>query len=67
VRQVTPSVRPDDVLAGLQVVADLAPPAPVRVTRLAQGRLTGQADIADPLRAGDAMLRASAVIGESSE
>jgi radical SAM-linked protein len=67
VRQVTPSVRPDDVLAGLQVVADLAPSAPVRVTRLAQGRLTGQADIADPLRAGDAVLRASAAIGESSE
>jgi radical SAM-linked protein len=67
VRQVTPTVRPDDVLAGLQVVADLAPPAPARVTRLAQGRLTGQADIADPFRTGDPMLPASAAIGESSE
>jgi radical SAM-linked protein len=67
VRQVTPSVRPDDVLAGLQVVADLAPPAPPRVIRLAQGRLTGRADIADPLRAGDGMFPASAAIGESSE
>ena len=28
VRQVTPSVRPDDVLAGLRVVADLEPPVP---------------------------------------
>ena len=37
VRQVTPSVRPDDVLAGLRVVADLVPPVPPRVTRLAQG------------------------------
>ena len=37
VRQVTPSVRPDDVLSGLRVVADLEPPVPPRVTRLAQG------------------------------
>jgi radical SAM-linked protein len=68
VRQVTPSVRPDDVLAGLQVVADLKPPAPPRVTRLAQGRLTGQGDIVDPLQAGDdVLLHASTAIGESSE
>jgi radical SAM-linked protein len=51
VRQVTPSVRPDDVLAGLRVVADLAPVVPPRATRLAQGRLTAQGDIVDPLRA----------------
>jgi radical SAM-linked protein len=51
VRQVTPSVRPDDVLAGLRVVAGLAPVAPPRATRLAQGRLTAQGDIVDPLRA----------------
>jgi radical SAM-linked protein len=49
VRQVTPSVRPDDVLAGLSVVADLQPPAPPRATRLAQGRLTQQGRIVDPL------------------
>jgi radical SAM-linked protein len=49
VRQVTPSVRPDDVLAGLRVVADLVPPEPPRVTRLAQGRLTAQGEITDPL------------------
>jgi len=49
VRQVTPSVRPDDVLAGLRVVADLVPPEPPRVTRLAQGRLTEQGEIVDPL------------------
>ncbi len=68
VRQVTPSVRPDDVLAGLQVVADLKPPAPPRVTRLAQGRLTGQGDIVDPLHAdGDVLIHASTEIGESSE
>ncbi|MEV4757987.1 TIGR03936 family radical SAM-associated protein [Micromonospora sp. NPDC049559] len=51
VRQVTPSVRPDDVLSGLRVVADLEPPVPPRATRLAQGTLTAQGDIADPLEA----------------
>jgi radical SAM-linked protein len=67
VRQVTPSVRPDDVLAGLQVVADLESLAPARVTRLAQGRLTSQGDIVDPLPAGDEVFHASAAVGESSE
>jgi radical SAM-linked protein len=51
VRQVTPSVRPDDVLSGLRVVADLEPPVPPRATRLAQGTLTAQGDIVDPLEA----------------
>ncbi|MGS2617542.1 TIGR03936 family radical SAM-associated protein [Micromonospora sp. LZ34] len=51
VRQVTPSVRPDDVLSGLRVVADLEPPVPPRVIRLAQGTLTAQGAIADPLEA----------------
>jgi len=49
VRHVTPSVRPDEVLAGLRVVADLEPPVPVRATRLAQGTLTEHGEIADPL------------------
>ena len=49
VRQVAPAVRPDDVLAGLRVVAGLEPPVPPRVTRLAQGTLTPQGEIADPL------------------
>ncbi len=50
VRHTTPAVRPDDVLAGLRRVADLAPPSPPAVTRLAQGPLdesTGA--VADPL------------------
>jgi radical SAM-linked protein len=51
VRQVTPAVRPDDVLSGLRVVAGLEPPVPPRVTRLAQGRLTDQGEIVDPLDA----------------
>jgi radical SAM-linked protein len=49
VRQVTPAVRPDDVLSGLRVVAGLEPPAPPQVTRLAQGMLTPQGEIVDPL------------------
>jgi radical SAM-linked protein len=51
VRQVTPSVRPDDVLSGLRVVADLEPPVPPRATRLAQGTLTARGEIVDPLEA----------------
>jgi radical SAM-linked protein len=51
VRQVTPAVRPDDVLSGLRVVAGLEPPAPPRVTRLAQGSLTAQGEFVDPLDA----------------
>ena len=45
VQHVTPAVRPDDVLSGLRATADLAPPVPAEVTRLAQGPLdpaTGQ-------------------------
>ena len=50
VRHVSPSVRPDDVLAALQRVADLVPPAPPRVTRLAQGPLDPvAATVGDPL------------------
>ncbi|MFD0823731.1 DUF2344 domain-containing protein, partial [Micromonospora zhanjiangensis] len=60
VRQVTPSVRPDDVLSGLRVVADLEPPMPPRATRLAQGTLTAQGEIGDPLEAD----RDRATIGE---
>jgi hypothetical protein len=42
-------VRPDDVLAGLLVVADLQTPVPPKATRLAQGRLTVRGEIIDPL------------------
>jgi radical SAM-linked protein len=62
VRQVTPSVRPDDVLSGLRVAADLEPPVPPRATRLAQGALTAQGDLVDPLVAD----REVAVIGTPS-
>ncbi|MGP2437325.1 TIGR03936 family radical SAM-associated protein [Streptomyces sp. JW3] len=50
VRHVTPAVRPDDVLSGLRAVADLAPPVPVAVTRLAQGLLDEETGtVTDPL------------------
>jgi radical SAM-linked protein len=50
VRHATPAVRPDDVLSGLRLVADLAPPSPPAVTRLAQGPLDeATGSVADPL------------------
>jgi radical SAM-linked protein len=49
VRQVTPAVRPDDVLAALGAVADLRPPSPSRAVREAQGRLDDDGTVADPL------------------
>ncbi len=50
VRHHTPAVRPDDVLEALRQVADLAPPIPPQVTRLAQGPLDAVAgDVSDPL------------------
>ena len=45
----TPAVRPDDVLSALRLVADLAPPVPPLVTRLAQGPLDAvSGTVADP-------------------
>jgi radical SAM-linked protein len=51
VRQVTPTVRPDDVVAALSSVAGLAPVAPPLAVRQAQGPLDEQAAIGDPLAA----------------
>lgn len=49
VRHLTPAVRPDDVLTALRQVADLVPPVPPAVTRLAQGLLDDAGRLADPL------------------
>ncbi|WP_030249634.1 TIGR03936 family radical SAM-associated protein [Streptomyces violens] len=50
VRHLTPAVRPDDVLSGLRATADLAPPVPAAVTRLAQGLLDEETGaVTDPL------------------
>jgi radical SAM-linked protein len=49
VRQVTPAVRPDDVMSALGVVAALEPPMPAKATRMAQGRLDDSGGLSDPL------------------
>ena len=51
VRQVTPVVRPDDVVAALRDVAGLAPSGPPMATRLAQGPVDADGVIGDPLAA----------------
>ena len=49
VQHVTPAVRPDDVLSGLRSVGGLETPVPPAATRLAQGPLTAEGEVADPL------------------
>lgn len=49
VRQVTPAVRPDDVLAALRIVAGLALDAPPVAVRVAQGPLDETGTVSDPL------------------
>jgi radical SAM-linked protein len=49
VRQATPAVRPDDVVAALRAVAGLAPAAPPVAVRLAQGPLDANGTVGDPL------------------
>jgi radical SAM-linked protein len=51
VRLVTPTVRPDDIVAALHTVAGLSPVQPPIAARLAQGPLDGDAEIGDPLAA----------------
>ena len=54
VRHTTPAVRPDDILTALRAVADLEPPTPPLVTRLAQGPLQdATVRVADPLAADE--------------
>jgi len=49
VRQVTPTVRPDDVLAALRIVAGLAPDTVPFAVRVAQGPLDESGAVGDPL------------------
>ncbi|MBA3524826.1 MAG: DUF2344 domain-containing protein [Geodermatophilaceae bacterium] len=49
VRQVTPAVRPDDVIAALAAVAGCAAASPPRSMRVAQGRLDESGQLTDPL------------------
>jgi radical SAM-linked protein len=63
VRQVTPAVRPDDVLAALRAVADLHLTVAPRATRVSQGRLDDTGGITDPLGPD----RAAALAARGSE
>lgn len=60
VRQLTPAVRPDDVMSALRVVAALEPPVPAKATRMAQGRLDDSGGLSDPLA-----LDRAAVVGRT--
>jgi radical SAM-linked protein len=62
VRQVSPAVRPDDVLSALGVVAGLSPLVPAKAIRMAQGRLDDDGDLVDPLAADWAYAR-TVVVG----
>lgn len=66
VRLASPTVRPDDVLSGLRVVAALEPPAPARAVRLAQGVLTARGEFVDPLAADRDESRAGTITGTPS-
>jgi hypothetical protein len=59
VRQLTPAVRPDDVMSALRVVAALEPPVPAKATRMAQGRLDDSGGLSDPLA-----LDRAAIVGQ---
>jgi radical SAM-linked protein len=59
VRQVTPAVRPDDVLSALFVVAGLELAVPARANRVAQGRLDDEGALIDPLSPDRAAARSA--------
>jgi radical SAM-linked protein len=64
VRQVSPAVRPDDVLSALGAVAGLPSSVLVKAIRTAQGRLDDDGGLVDPLAADRASAR-TAVAGEA--
>jgi hypothetical protein len=61
VRQVSPAVRPDDVLSALSAVAGAPAAVLVKAVRTAQGRLDDDGGLVDPLAADRASARAAAV------
>lgn len=60
VANVTPTVRPDELLVALREVGRLAGVAPARATRLAQGPVTPAGLVGDPLAADREVARAAA-------
>jgi radical SAM-linked protein len=69
VRHTTPAVRPDDVMAGLHSVARLDTASPPVVTRLAQGPLTAEGTVGDPLarEAADAVIAEAGGVTRTSD
>jgi radical SAM-linked protein len=55
VANVTPTVRPDEILTALRTIGGLAAHAPARATRLAQGPLQADGSVGDPLAADRAI------------
>jgi radical SAM-linked protein len=68
VRHLTPAVRPDDVLSGLRATADLAPPVPTAVTRLAQGPLDEESGtVTDPFAPDRDAAEAALTVGAGQQ
>jgi radical SAM-linked protein len=65
VRQVSPAVRPDDVLSALGAVAGFPSSARMKAIRIAQGRLDGDGGLVDPLAADRAVARTALVLDGS--
>lgn len=65
VRQVTPAVRPDDVLSALRALTGFVPALPPRATRVAQGPITGgtEVTVGDPLGTDQLVRPADAPLG----
>lgn len=63
VRQVSPAVRPDDVLSALRIVAGLELPVPASATRVGQGRLDDDGRLTDPLAPDRAPARTGPDVG----
>jgi hypothetical protein len=64
VRQVSPAVRPDDVLSALGAVAGLPSSVLVKAIRTAQGRLDDDGGLVDPL-AADRVFARTALASDS--
>ncbi|MGH3809305.1 MAG: TIGR03936 family radical SAM-associated protein [Pseudonocardiaceae bacterium] len=67
VRQVSPAVRPDDVLSALGAVAGLPSAVLVKAIRIAQGRLDDDGGLVDPLAADRAYARAVVAPGSVAQ
>lgn len=67
VRQVSPAVRPDDVLSALGAVAGLPSSVLVKAIRTAQGRLDDDGGLVDPLDADRVFARTAMTLDEVAQ